>query len=40
MSKREEMKKLRQMRMKQLENADRSTPAEEAAARAEEALEE
>lgn len=40
MSKREEMKKLREMRMKQLKEADRSTPAEEAAARAEEALEE
>lgn len=38
MSKREEMKKLREMRMKQLAETDRSTPAEEAAENAENAL--
>lgn len=37
MSKRDEMRKLREKRMKQLSEVDRSTPAEEAAQRAEEA---
>ena len=40
MSKRDEMRKLREMRMKQLSEADRSTPAEDAARRAEEATSE
>ncbi len=35
MSKRDEMRKLREMRMKQLSEADRSTPAEEVAEKAE-----
>ena len=38
MSKRDEMRKLREMRMKQLSEADRSTPAEEVARKAEAAI--
>ena len=40
MSKRDEMRKLREMRMKQLSEADRSTPAEEVAQKAEAAISE
>ena len=40
MSKRDEMRKLREMRMKQLSEADRSTPAEEVAQKAEAATSE
>ena len=40
MSKRDEMRKLREMRMKQLSEADRSTPAEEVARKAEAAISE